>query len=90
MGHYMKVSKRQLRRIIREEKRKITEQQGRSLPQLLDDGRKGLAALTLNKILTSGPGGQEENEFRTYLIDIGYEDYHVDQVIALLADEYNL
>ena len=83
----MKITKRQLRRIIKEEKRKLVEQRGHSFAKLQEDAVEGLAAIMLQKVMN---GGREANEFRTYMVDIGYEDYQLDQIIDNLAQTYNL
>ena len=84
----MKITKRQLRRIIKEEKLKILKEQN-SPGDAVAAAEKGLAALMLNKVLADAEGNREEAEIYRYMYDIGFEDFDTQAALDQLADRYN-
>tara|TARA_B100001250_G_scaffold405188_1_gene422269 strand:+ start:252 stop:512 length:261 start_codon:yes stop_codon:yes gene_type:complete len=85
----MKITKRQLKRIIKEEKAKLVKEM-RSPGDVIDAVEKGLAALMLQKVLADPDGSYEAGEIYSYMYDIGYEDIDVQRAIDQLADRYNM
>ena len=87
----MKLTKRQLKRIIKEEKAKILKEYGQHSPgDVIAAVEKGLAALMLQKVLADPDGSYEADEIYSYMYDIGYEDIDVQRAIDQLADRYNM
>lgn len=86
----MKITKRQLRQIIKEEKTKLLKEQ--SLPgEVIAAAEKGLAAIALETILSGAPGADIlENQIYQYMVDIGFEDFEVQAALDQLADRYNI
>jgi hypothetical protein len=100
----MKITKRQLKRIIKEEKLKLNEEEksaaytnivkeSRSPGDAIADLEKGLAAIVLNQMLNDGEAGlpnKYTKEIYQYMSDIGYEDFDTQAALDQLADRYNL
>tara|TARA_R110001592_G_scaffold57545_2_gene174863 strand:- start:96 stop:356 length:261 start_codon:yes stop_codon:yes gene_type:complete len=85
----MKITKRQLRRIIKEEKAKIIKEMG-SPGDAIAAAEKGLAAIMLQKVLADAEGSREEAEIYQYMYDIGFEDFDTQAALDQLADRHNL
>ena len=89
----MKVTKRQLTRIIKEEKQKLVKEMRRSSGDAIAAVEKGLAALMLQKVLDDpdGPSSRyEASEIFKYMYDIGFEDFETQAALDQLAERYNL
>ena len=87
----MKITKRQLKRIIKEEKTKILKEYGHQSPgDAIAAAEKGLAAIMLSKVLADADGNREEAEIYQYMYDIGFEDFDTQAALDQLADRYNL
>jgi hypothetical protein len=92
-GTKMKITKRQLRRIIKEEKQKLVKEMRRSPGDAIAAAEKGLAAIMLQKVLEDpdGPTGTyEASEIFEYMYDLGFEDFDTQAALDQLADRYNL
>ena len=88
----MKITKRQLRKIIKEEKQKLIKEM-RTPGDAIAEAEKGLAAIMLQKVLADpeGPQGRyEASEIFQYMYDIGFEDFEIQAALDQLADRYNL
>lgn len=85
----MKITKRQLERIIKEEKAKIMKEM-RSPGDAIAAAEKGLAAIMLQKVLADDEGNREEAEIYQYMYDVGFEDFDTQAALDQLADKYNL
>lgn len=88
----MKITKRQLRRIIREEKSKIVKE-SRSPGDAIADLEKHLAAIVLTQMLNDAEAGlpnKHTKEIYQVMYDIGYEDSDTQAALLQLADRYNL
>lgn len=81
-----RITERQLKRIVKEEKQKLNEQAPPG--QVISAAEKGLAAIMLDKILRGDKA--LENEIYQYMADIGFEDYDIQAGLDQLADRYNL
>ncbi len=93
MENRMKITKRQLKRIIKEEKQKLVKEIRRSPGDAIEAAEKGLAAIMLQKVLDDpdGPTGTyEASEIFQYMYDIGFEDFEIQSALDQLADRYNL
>ena len=94
----MKITKTELKRIIKEEKDKLILEASpmarRPSPsRVIADAEKLLAALMLQKVLADpeGPNGPyESSEIYREMYDIGYEDFEIQAALDQLADKYNL
>jgi len=84
----MKISKRQLKQIIKEEKAKLLKEA--SPGDAIAAAEKGLAAIMLQKVLADADGNREEAEIYQYMYDIGFEDFDTQAALDQLADRYNL
>ena len=85
----MKITKRQLKRIIKEEKAKLVKEM-RSPGEVIAAVEKGLAALMLQKVLDDPDGSYEASEIYSYMYDIGFEDHDTQAALDQLADKYNM
>ena len=88
----MKITKRELRQIIKEEKAKLLKEM-KSPGDAIAAVEKGLAALMLQKVLADpeGPEGRyEASEIFQYMYDIGFEDFETQAALDQLAARYNL
>ena len=89
----MKITKRQLKRIIKEEKEQILKEMRNTPAHAVAAAEKGLAAIMLQKVLDDpeGPGGQyEASEIFQYMFDVGFEEFETQAALDQLAKQYNL
>jgi len=82
----MKITKKQLKRIVLEEKVKLMKEQGRSPGDAIEAVEMGLAAIMLEKVFA----GQFADEIYQYMYDIGFEDHDTMAALDQLRDRYNL
>ena len=89
----VKITKSQLKTIIKEEKQKLVKEMRRSSGDAVAAVEKGLAAIMLQKVLDDpdGPMGRyEASEIFQYMNDIGFEDFETQAALDQLAKRYNL
>jgi hypothetical protein len=86
----MKVTKRQLKRIIKEEKQKLVNEMQRSPVDVVAAAEKGLAALMLQKVLDDPDETYEASEIYGYMYDIGFGERDTRAALDQLAKRYNL
>ena len=87
----MKITKRQLRQIIKEEKAKLLKEMN-SPGDAIAAAERGLASIMLQKVLADpdGPeGSYEASEIFQYMYDIGFEDFETQAALDQLAERYN-
>jgi len=84
----MKITKRQLRQVIKEEKQKILEEQGAAPGAVIADTERLLIAVALQSILDQE--GFIESKIFQAMHDIGYDDPDIERAIDQLMDRHNL
>ena len=82
----MKISKKQLKRIIKEEKAKLLKEA--SPGDVIADLEKGLIAISLQFIQEDV--GRMEEEIWRFMGDIGHDDMNVQSALDQLFDRNNL
>ena len=86
----MKITKRQLRQIIKEEKERLVKEM-QSPRDAVKEVERGLAALMLQKVLDDPDGSYEASEIFRYMYDIGFDDRgEVQAALDRLAELYNM
>ena len=83
----MKITKRQLKRIIKEEKVKLLKEQG-SPGDAIEDAERGLISIALSFIQEDV--GRMEEEIWRFMGDIGYDDMYIQSALEQLMDRNNL
>jgi hypothetical protein len=86
----MKITKKQLKKIIKEEKQKLVNEMQRSPGEAIAAAEKGLAALMLQKVLDDPDETYEASEIYGYMYDIGFGERETRAALDQLAARYNL